>query len=367
MPGGAMVGAPSVPVQKRWVEGEGRRFLVESVDYQTLKTMLDRLPARQSSIKPAGRSANPQSLPAVTPVESSRKTMLAQVSQPQGTNRMGLASVTTTPGVVLDYDLVYSPLLNVQLGGGVSQKWGSAAVYIDEQNDFWNWYSNPWSMSAAMGLQWSSQVDSYMTMTVDNAPGQWGNITGDAMFDGYIYNDLGIPITIALNGVPAGSYDLYIYGHGAADNQNGVYQVYADGNDYGTQATSEGGCWNQFIGTAWQEGTHYVRYGNLVVGSGGNIMIIVCLGTYSSSPIIPTMAEMKAGLAVAMSANVKRARDMPTWDRFNTGSTWEPIQEDGPLGICSFTKCNPTKRCSLASGFIAWLVEPPASSPTKLD
>jgi len=259
----------SIPVQKRWVESGGRRFLVESVDYQALKSLLDQLPARQSSVKPSRKSTNPQALPALTPVQSSRTALLAQLTPSP-------SPLLDSPGVVLDYELVYSSLLNIQFGNSIGRKVGGAAV-DRTTGDYWNWYVHPGDMTATMtNLLWSHEVGSPINMTVLNAPGQWGNTTGDAMFDGYIYNDVSLPITIGFSGIPAGSYDLYLYGHGAADTQYGRFEPVLGGSSCGIQQTAVSACWHQAVGT-WTNGVHYVRYGNLVVGADGYLTVNVLL------------------------------------------------------------------------------------------
>jgi hypothetical protein len=140
----------------------------------------------------------------------------------------------------------------------------------------------PGLYSATMtNLFWSHAIASSINMTVLNAPGQWANQTGDAMFDRYIYNYyMGQPIVIGFSGVPAGYYDLYLYGHGAADNQNGIYQVNSI-----TQQTAVTNCWNQPIGTNWVQGIHYVRYASLVVGTNGILTVNVLQDT-AGYPII---------------------------------------------------------------------------------
>jgi hypothetical protein len=178
---------------------------------------------------------------------------------------------------VLDYELVYSALLNIQFGDNSGQKWGAAAVGRNATNDYWNWYVHPGEWNATMtNLFWSEGVGSPISMTVANGPGQWANQTGDAMFDRYIYNSSGLPITIELSGIPAGSYDLYLYGHGAADTQYGRFEPMLGGSSCGIQQTAVSGCWHEPIGT-WTNGVHYVRYANLVVGTDGYLTVNVLL------------------------------------------------------------------------------------------
>src|SRR6185295_19383743 len=69
---------------------------------------------------------------------------------------------------------------------------------------------------------------------------------------------------------PAGTYELYLYGHGAIDEQNTAFTVEADGMGYGTQATT---LTSDYLSTEWTEGWQYVRFSDMVVSDGGSIII----------------------------------------------------------------------------------------------
>src|SRR5204862_224035 len=87
-------------------------------------------------------------------------------------------------------------------------------------------------------LAWSDTNSSTVGVTVDNAPGQWYNPVSDGMFSTYIYPWNGSNITVTVTNLPPGTYDFYVYGHGAADDQNGIFNLVSNSIDYGTQATT---------------------------------------------------------------------------------------------------------------------------------
>src|SRR4030095_9560421 len=98
-------------------------------------------------------------------------------------------------------------LLNVDFGvGSRSPKTGFAATG-QSTNDFWNLYRHyepkflPGTPLVANGilsdLKLADGSDTKVAVAVTNAPGVWGNATGDPMYDTYIFAQNGRHITIA--------------------------------------------------------------------------------------------------------------------------------------------------------------------------
>ena len=86
------------------------------------------------------------------------------------------------------------------------------------------------------------------------------------MYDSYLY-PLGrsgdIPATLV--GIPGGVYDVYVYGHGAINAENGVYELSTGPLTLGpVDTTSESG-WSE---AAWQEGPQYVVFRSVIVAVG---------------------------------------------------------------------------------------------------
>ena len=88
-------------------------------------------------------------------------------------------------------------LLNVDFGvGAASTKTGFAATGL-ATNDFWNLHAHynprftpgqpPVPNHTTSGLKFADKSDSPVSIAVQNAPGVWGNASGDPMFDSFIF------------------------------------------------------------------------------------------------------------------------------------------------------------------------------------
>lgn len=170
-----------VPTGKTWEtlrgsQGEARQFLIEATPYRLLKPLLDALPVRTASITPR----EPQSLhaalqglkappltPALSPSDGARES-----NEPR--SRTGLmakaeTAVDAEPGVVLDYLIVNTPLLNVEFV--YAGKFGPAAAGYDPYG-YWNPYSfEGYSTGWLSDLYWSDWNQSSVGLVVSNAPG----------------------------------------------------------------------------------------------------------------------------------------------------------------------------------------------------
>ena len=161
-------------------------------------------------------------------------------------------------------------------------------------------------------------------LTIANAPGAWSNGSSDPMYATYLYPFDGGNITVTLTNLPAGTYDVYVYGHGSDqngvypdNNMNGVYQLSTGGVDYGTQTTSTSGTgWSSPI---WQEGQQYVTaFRGVTVnpsqpvvltglpGASGEAIIagIQITQTTGSAPVAPAITAQPASQTVTAGANV---------------------------------------------------------------
>jgi len=157
--------AGKIPIAKQWVLHDQRAFLVESIDFLSMKPMLESLPAA-SPARPGVAAAKPAGA------------------------GWSMAADTTpeAPGVVLDYILVYDAIINVNFGAAPSVvKTGPAAAGTGP-DDYWNRYYQPWiSPGTLPTLDYADGTQASGSLVVENAPGVWGNQTGDLMFDTYIY------------------------------------------------------------------------------------------------------------------------------------------------------------------------------------
>lgn len=180
-------------------------------------------------------------------------------------------------------------LLNVDFGvGRTSAKSGFAATG-QTTNDFWNSYHHyaP-KFSPGMPLVANSRLnnlkladgsESKVDIAVANAPGVWGNASGDAMFDTFIFAQNGSNITVTLTGLEAGRYHFYLYGHADPDvtgEQNSIFTLRSGTNTLGplTQLGSAG--WKAT--SPWQERYQYVVFRDVAVAANTPVVIEVAPG-----------------------------------------------------------------------------------------
>src|SRR5438552_17719296 len=116
--------------------------------------------------------------------------------------------------------LLAPPMLHIDFGVGTSSAKVGFAATGQSAADFWNLYSRDdgsggyRSFGAANNLKWSDGTVTAMSVTVSNAPGAWHNGAADPMYDVYLYPFGGGNITATVRQLPAGRYDVYLYGHG---------------------------------------------------------------------------------------------------------------------------------------------------------
>jgi len=156
-------------------------------------------------------------------------------------------------------------LLDINFGGADTNKVGFAAIG-ETINDYWNGYQfGQQTYGAVTNLKWADRSDSGMNITVLNAPGVWGNNTGDGMYDVFIYPWDNGNVTTTLSNVPAASYDFYLYGHSANAWENSKFQMTIGTNTTEWKQTQD----STFAATStnWAEGVQYVVFRNIVISS----------------------------------------------------------------------------------------------------
>jgi hypothetical protein len=167
-------------------------------------------------------------------------------------------------------------LLNIDFGvGTASLKSGFAATGMGT-NDFWNLYRHydpkftPGTPMVSDGklanLKLADGSSSSVEVTVTNAPGVWGNATGDPMYDTYIFAQNGSNMTVTLTGLPAGRYHFFLYGHADPDvtgEQNPVFTLQAGTNTFGPLTPLGGAGWKS--SNPWQERAQYVVFRDVPV------------------------------------------------------------------------------------------------------
>jgi len=169
-------------------------------------------------------------------------------------------------------------LINVDFGSGArSPKTGPAATGV-ATNDFWNLYRHydpkfvPGIALVANGrmekLKYADGTESSVSLAVTNAPGLWGNATGDPMYDSYIFSQNGSNLTLTFTGLPAGRYHFYLYGHADPDvtgEQNSIFTLQHGTNALGPVPQNGGTGWK--ANQLWQERAQYVVFRDVAVGT----------------------------------------------------------------------------------------------------
>jgi hypothetical protein len=174
-------------------------------------------------------------------------------------------SVTSSNALLAVNPAPAAMLMNVNFAASEQVKVGGAATGLSP-TDFWNRYTAPWQESAALSdLKLADGTETAIGLTVRNGAGHWGFTHPDAMYSGYCYaRDFGT-ITLTITNLSAGEYDVYLYGHGAADNANTLFQLLVGTEDFGYQATTTNAGWDL---TNWVEGAQYVVYRGVMLSNG---------------------------------------------------------------------------------------------------
>jgi hypothetical protein len=153
-------------------------------------------------------------------------------------------------------------------GASVTSKTGFAATGVSS-NDFWNTYVI--YSEALPTLEFVDGTGSEAGLFVANASEAGTNGASDPMFGNYLYASAA-NITLTLTNLTAGVYDVYLYGHGASNNQDSIYQLTAGTVSYGNPATTNGAGW---LSSVWQVGVQYVEFSNVYVLPGQTVTIAV--------------------------------------------------------------------------------------------
>ena len=208
-------------------------------------------------------------------------------------------------------------LLNIDFGvGSRSPKTGFAATG-QTTNDFWNLYRHydpkfvPGEGMISDGrladLKQADGSASRVIVSVTNAPGVWGNASGDPMYDTYIFSQNGSNITVTISRLEKGHYQFYLYGHADPDvtaEQNSVFTLRTGTNTLGPVGTLGSAGWKAT--SPWQERSQYIVFRDVPVESETPVVIEVAAGP-NGVPVLNGMQIISRGtspprLAVAAAA-----------------------------------------------------------------
>ena len=182
-------------------------------------------------------------------------------------------------------------LIDIDFGGNTVTFARGPAGTGQGTNDYWNAYSHytprfsPGMHEVPNGqlgeLKFADGSPSKANITVTNAPGVWGNATGDPMIDSFIFAPNGSNIVVTINGLEPGRYHFFVYGHADADGgpeQNSVFSMRVGNSPgrIGPLAVSSLSGWH--AGQPWQEGRHFVVFRDVVVHVGEPVVLEVAPG-----------------------------------------------------------------------------------------
>jgi len=181
----------------------------------------------------------------------------------------------TSPGAALMLNTTVATTIDVAFTPNpVTTKTGFAATGVTS-NDFWNTYVM--NSEALPNLKYVDGTVSGAGLGVFNDGRAYGDAASDPMYDVYLYRYAGEGnIIVTVTNLAAGTYSIYLYGHGDGNSQYSVFQLTAAWLDYGSETTTNGAGWDSSI---WQEGVQYVQFNNVVVSAGDTITITVEAGT----------------------------------------------------------------------------------------
>jgi type II secretory pathway pseudopilin PulG len=175
-------------------------------------------------------------------------------------------------------------LINVDFGvGSKSSKVGFAATG-QGTNDFWNLYRHydpkfipgmPLVTNGSLTeLKLADGASTQVSLVVSNAPGVWGNASGDPMFDTYIFAQNGSNITVTIKNLPPGRYHFYLYGHADPDvsgEQNSGFYLRCGTNAWGPKTAVGTPGWKSHL--PWNEGQQYAVFRDVPVGRDASVIV----------------------------------------------------------------------------------------------
>ncbi len=301
-----------IPVVKSWQYIDQNWCLVESVPLSLIQNALSQLPPATASLNaPNNGGTNPGSgahgvtrpTPAASLAQNAKlggspalpgrpssivngQSQMTSLHLPPPALRLGQSPPHQTikfvqalppgPALVWDYVIVNAHVMDFVFGprvssGGVQDTETGFAAAGASSTDVWNKCPTT-DNNTYTGLVWSDNTSSSTSVTFGAAPGNWGNPVSDVMYSGYVYTSGG-NFTVTISNLASGTYNFYIYGHGAANSQYGIYGLVSGSLNYGTNSTANDSySWNSSV---WEQGEEYVVCLEVAVSSNSPVVITV--------------------------------------------------------------------------------------------
>ena len=210
-----------------------------------------------------------------------------------------IRSVCLTIGFALVAAVSEAQVINFDVPGGVggAVSYSGQGAYSDPGNNYWNAVVTNAPYTTSGGLLSDGASTSPITLTAPYGAGGGAIYTGDAQGANGTPSGLFAPFednknstfnTNTLNNVPAGTYNLYLYGNnGTSDSDRGTtFTVWTTS----TSATSLSTANVQADFNTFVKGVNYVVFSNIVVGASG-VIDIAWTGNTAATNIINPQTE----------------------------------------------------------------------------
>ncbi len=174
-------------------------------------------------------------------------------------------------------------ILNVDFGNVTVTPVAVGPAVVGNAGDVWNMHSHPFEpLATTPNLVWSDGSPSGAGITVTNASGTWVSGSTDRMMNIYLYN-FGGTAFFSVTNLPAGRYDVLVYGLGGPDEEiNTRFFVQSGSTRLGPRDTIPVQGWRTLT---WREGLQYVRFRNVAVAS-GTPLVVEASGILKSTPAV---------------------------------------------------------------------------------
>jgi hypothetical protein len=128
----------------------------------------------------------------------------------------------------------------------------------DRADDHWNFVD--YGQRKIDNIRFADGSSTDIEMEVSDNDGEWGIDDQKGINHGYIYHNCQcVDLSVSLNYLPQGIYEVYVFAHGDAPDQNAAIEIESGETKLTGKATLNDGTW-KFNSTEYQEGNQYVRY-----------------------------------------------------------------------------------------------------------
>jgi hypothetical protein len=123
-----------------------------------------------------------------------------------------------------------------------------------------------------VGLPFADGSGSDVELKLSQNDGEWGIAEHYGVCHAYLYHNCRcVDLSVTLNYLPRGTYDVYVYAHGDAPHQNAAIEIVSGDKVFAGKSTLNDGSW-AFRNPNLTEGNQYVKY-TIEVGAESPVVI----------------------------------------------------------------------------------------------